>query len=75
MGRNGYCMPHAGHESGVNRNSCPRRVTHHLIFPPECEFHHTGYEAFVVKSSGSSLLAPAAHTHPGRGIFVRSGAS
>jgi hypothetical protein len=54
----------------VNWNSLPGAPTDHFdFFPPECEFHHTGYEAFVVKSSGSSLLAPAAHTHPGRGIL------
>jgi hypothetical protein len=42
-------------------------------FFAECEFHHIGREAFVVKSSGSSLLAPAAHTpiHPRPGPFVR----
>jgi hypothetical protein len=44
-------------------------VTYHLIFLPECEFHHTRYVAFVVRSPGSSLLAPAVHTHPGRGIL------
>src|ERR1700730_18829905 len=40
----------------------PRARDASFDFSPECEFHHTGYEAFVVKSSGSSLLAPAAHT-------------
>jgi len=40
------------------------------IFLPECEFRHIEREAFVVKSFGSSRLAPAVRLIPA-GAFCR----
>jgi len=56
---------------GINWSSSAEAYKFIQFFYRSVSFITLDAKHFVVKSSGSSRLAPAAHTHPGRGILCQ----